>query len=374
MVLSPATQAYLAKMAKQSAAEVQKALSSKTPAQPVNKSLQRTIAYPQAPAIIAEANRDGHEEFYITRLLKALIMRDDSIAPYELEIVRKAMNETVDTSGGYLVPAQQSQEIIGLLYSKAVMRMLGAPVIPMTANTLEVPRITGGVTASYSGEAVSISESEQTLGMLRLVARELTCLVPVSNRLIADAGPRVEAMVRNDIAMKMAEVETQKFLLGVGGVEPLGLVNMSGVDVATSVTLANLDYDLVIDLINTVEEADSEATGFVATPTIVNTLRKLKDPTTGLYLWREALSQADMPTLLGRPCAVSNKAKSETTHYLATGNWQNEFVIGDRQAIEFAVSDQVRFESNQTVIRAIARHDCGARREQSFAVLPVTES
>ncbi len=51
------------------------------------------------------------------------------------------------TAGGFLVPEQYSAELIELLRPLAVVRRLGATVLPMPGGTLTVPKITGGASA-----------------------------------------------------------------------------------------------------------------------------------------------------------------------------------------------------------------------------------
>ena len=375
MALNAKQKAALDNIAKSHAASAIEGMSGRQQA-PIYKGMPPTFAYHQpgsAPAIITKSIGDG--EFFLTRLFKAQREHNPDFAPYEYEMIEKAQQSSADASGGVLVPTQHIPQLIDILYANAPIRQLGGTVIPMTGQTAEIPRVRGGATSAYGAENATISETEGNLGMLQLVARNLLCLVPVSNSLIADAGPAAEGMVRNMIAKSMGLTETQKGITGAGGVEPVGIVNNPDVTTQSSVTMANLDFDDILDMIKIVENEESELTGFLTTPSIKNVLRKLKDPTTGMYLWRDTLTQKDLDTLIGRPSACTTRCRNEdttTTHYIIGGNWQDEFVIGDRMTLEFDVSKERQFEKNITLIRCIARHDFAMRHPEAFVVLPVT--
>jgi len=377
MALNAKQKAALDSIAKSHAASAIEGMGGGRQAQ-IYKGVPPTFAYHQpgsAPTIISKSA--GDEQFFLTRLFKAQMNHGDfsRFAPYEYELIEKAQQTSADASGGVLVPTQHIPQLIDILYAKAPIRQLGGDVIPMTGQTAEIPRVRGGATSAYGAENATISETEGTLGMLQLVARNLLCLVPVSNSLIADAGPAAESMVRGLIARSMALMETQKGITGAGGVEPVGIVNNPDVTTASTVTAANLDYDDVLDIIKVIENEESECTGFLTTPSIKNILRKLKDPTTGMYLWRDTLTEKNLEQLVSRPATTTTRCRNEdttTTHYIIGGNWQEEFVIGERMTMEFAVSTERQFEKNITLIRCIARHDFAMRHPEAFVVLPVS--
>jgi hypothetical protein len=74
----------------------------------------------------------------------------------------KALNETIGEQGGYLVPVQQSTEIVDLLRTQAVVRQMpGVRVVPMTSDTMTMPRLSGGATAYWTSEGATMTTSQQ---------------------------------------------------------------------------------------------------------------------------------------------------------------------------------------------------------------------
>lgn len=373
MPLSKEQQDHLTALAKTAAEKVVKKITGgEGELTELQKAEQRSMAWPTPPAIIVK--EEGKEEFQLMRLFKALIHRDDRYAPFEVSVC-KAVEETSDTAGGYFVPYEQSPEIIDILYAKAVIRQMGVGIEPMKSMILEIPKLTGGATAVYQGEGDESDEQNIEAGMVKLIARELIVLLPVSNRWLADAGPSAEKKVRESIGRSMYLKENIAMLTGAGGASPLGLINMPNANVLSSVAVGSLDHDTVIDMVTETQNAESDITGFITTPTLAGVLRKVKDPVTGLYLWRDALDAKQLDILQGRPATITTTAKNPdttSTHYIIGCDWAGEVVIGERQGIEFAVSTDVNFKKNQTVIRALARHDIVARHEEAITIQPIT--
>lgn len=56
----------------------------------------------------------------------------------------KAMSATNPTAGGFLIPEVYLDEVIELLYSKTVIKELGARTIPLENGNLNIPRMTSG--------------------------------------------------------------------------------------------------------------------------------------------------------------------------------------------------------------------------------------
>jgi hypothetical protein len=148
-----------------------------------------------------------------------------------LDTEYKALNETVATAGGFLVPTQQSTEIVDLLRAQAVVRQMpGVRVIPMTSDTMTMPRLTGGATAYWGAEGSTLTTSQQTFGQLRWVARKLYAVIPVTKEMMNDSNPGIEQIVREDIAAALALKEDDAFIQGSGiGETPQGILN-SGIN------------------------------------------------------------------------------------------------------------------------------------------------
>jgi len=92
----------------------------------------------------------------------------------------KILEASEDSAGGVLVPTQHSTEVIELLRERAVFRSMGPTTVPMPTGSLQIPKITGGATATYIGESQNIVKTEQTTGMVNLSWKKLAAIVPIS--------------------------------------------------------------------------------------------------------------------------------------------------------------------------------------------------
>ncbi|GAF78529.1 unnamed protein product, partial [marine sediment metagenome] len=128
----------------------------------------------------------------------------------------KILEASDDTGGGVLVPTQHSSEIIELLRERAVFRAMGPTVVPMPTGSLQIPKITGGATATYIGESTNIVATEQTTGMVNLSWKKLAAVVPISNDFLRFETYGADSMIRNDLVASMADREDIAFIRGDG--------------------------------------------------------------------------------------------------------------------------------------------------------------
>lgn len=123
-----------------------------------------------------------------------------------------AVINTAADSGGALVPQNMRNEVIELLRDRTIVRKLGARSIPLPNGNLSIPRLAGGSTAGYVGEGQDVRASGASFDDVKLSAKTLICMVPVSNQLIGRAGFAVEQIILSDIISGIATREDKAFL------------------------------------------------------------------------------------------------------------------------------------------------------------------
>lgn len=199
-------------------------------------------------------------------------------------IMRKALAVSTDSSGGYLVPADVSRDVLmGLRARSAVMRM-GPTVVPLK-KSLDIVSLSMGASAVYLAENASIPVSEQTFVQSALLTpKELAALVPVSDRLLRDAddNPSVEDIVRRDLAEVLALRADLAFLRGTGaGGEPRGIRNTSSLTAAPSLGTNGRQpaFDDLKEVVAALRNANAPFSrpGWVFHPRTIGTLEKFKD-------------------------------------------------------------------------------------------------
>ncbi|MEL7893508.1 phage major capsid protein [Vreelandella neptunia] len=120
--------------------------------------------------------------------------------------------ETSAGSGGSLVPENLHNEVIELLRPKTIVRALGARSMPLPNGNLSMPRMSSGATSSYVGEGSDVLATEANTDDVKLNAKTMITLVPMSNQLIGRAGFQVEQLFLNDMLASMAVREDKGFL------------------------------------------------------------------------------------------------------------------------------------------------------------------
>jgi HK97 family phage major capsid protein len=314
------------------------------------------------------------------RWIKAVAERRYDVLEREHQRIKaehKALGIDPDTAGGYLVPVEQSNQVIELLRADSVVLPL-CRQLPLNRPTLTIPTQTGGATAYWVGENSTITASEPTFGQITLIAKKLGILVKLSNELLEDSDPAIDALIREDIA-RVAALEIDRVILegsGLGG-EPRGIL-YSG---ATTTPLnAKPTYAALSAAVYRVEAENvmpEPRWAWVFNPREKATLRQLEDTAGNLIFAgpgpaQQALGGAPPSTLLDYPWYTTTQiaidGTNETRMYF--GQW-NDVIVGMRKSLEIMASNQAgtAFADDQTWIRAILRMDVALRHPESIEVL-----
>lgn len=298
----------------------------------------------------------------------------------------KALSSGVGTAGGFIVPPAYSAELIELLRNQTAVRRLGADSVPMPTGSITIPKQTGTASFEYVGENMGNKASQPKVGNISLTFKKLRGTVPVSNDLLQFANPSADTMVRNDLLNGFRVKEDAVFLRSAGtSFSPKGLLSwcLAANKIAANgtVNLANVTTDLG-KVILALEEANVPFIrfGWVFAPRTRHYLMTVRDGN-GNFAFRPEMLQG---TLWGYPFVSTNQvpknlggASDESEVY---GVDYADVVIGEVNDITIDASTEAAyldengnlisaFANDQTVLRAIAKHDLGVRREESIAML-----
>ncbi|KKN90102.1 hypothetical protein LCGC14_0232150 [marine sediment metagenome] len=299
--------------------------------------------------------------------------------------IAKALQAGDFTAGGALIPPEFAAEIIDLLRSRSIVRAAGARVLPMNSGTLTIRKATGSSTASYVGESTDIAKTEPTVGQIVLNSKKLAAIVPISNDLLTfSSSPAADEFVRDDLVLSIATREDQAFLRDTGLQDtPKGLrywaqaANVSGTN-GTSAANVELDFKELIDDLEGNDVKMIRPVWFMA-PRSKNHLINLRD-TNGNLIFPDVRGAS--PTLYGYPVFVSTNIP---VNLAGAGNQSEVYfvdmidaIIGEATALEIAVDAsgaymesgtlKSAFSRDETLIRAISRHDFAVRHEESVAI------
>ena len=185
----------------------------------------------QAPGISIKAEPKQYTGAGMTRLVMSIAAAQGNVqdaakfAAEELndQSVSMAIN-TAAASGGVLIPQNLHSEVIELLRDRTIVRKLGARSIPLPNGNMALPRLAGGATASYTGEGKDAKTSEARFDDVKLTAKTMIAMVPISNQLIGRAGYNVEQLVLQDILTASSVREDKACMRDDGtGDTPVGM-------------------------------------------------------------------------------------------------------------------------------------------------------
>ncbi|WP_421205447.1 phage major capsid protein [Aeromonas enteropelogenes] len=292
---------------------------------------------------------------------------------------------TAAGSGGALIPENLHSEVIELLRPRTIVRKLGARVLPLPNGNLSMPGLTGGATSGYVGEGKDARATASSFGDVKLSAKTMITLVPISNQLIGRAGFNVEQLVLGDCIASMAVREDKAFLRDDGtndtptGFKPIATAAGRVIEWAGEANLTTIDTyldKLILNLMNS--DSMMITPGWGMSPRTWMKLFGLRDGN-GNKVYPEMASGL----LKGYPIAHTNTipanlgtGQNESEIYFA--DW-NDVVIGeqDNMTVDFSTEatyvdtngDLVSsFARNQSLIRLVGNHDVGFRHAEGLAL------
>ena len=348
---------------------------------------------------VAGLEGDPARKFSLARAFYAISTNDWKDAGFEKEVfaetAKKAMNTQDDSSGGFIVPTEVTNEIIEVLRPKSVLIELGATTFTgLTGGAYEIPAGKGGIVTYWVGEGMPLTESEESFGQVVLRPKEIGAMVRMSLNFAKRAMPDAENYVRGRLAKELGLGIDLAGLMGQGGdYKPLGLWYIPGIPVFNVGTGGNGGQFLpehIIDLEGKLEDADA-LEGKLAMcfhPKIRRKLMKTRVPqysgdTKGDYIYNQ-LGDADqlLRNFLGYPYSRTTQlptnlvagGDSDVTP-IFFGNWE-DFFIGQWGSFEIAAANQAKdvFEKRQMLLRITQEVDMNVGRKESFTKVPDAKS
>lgn len=113
--------------------------------------------------------------------------------------LRAVMTEGVSGDGGVTVPQNLYNEIIPLLRQASITRSLGVTTLPLPNGNLNLIKQNGAANFTWVGENKPIGNSKIGMGSIKLSAKKLAGIIPISNELLADSSIVADSFVRNEI-------------------------------------------------------------------------------------------------------------------------------------------------------------------------------
>jgi HK97 family phage major capsid protein len=297
----------------------------------------------------------------------------------------KVHQENVNSTGGFLVPEEFDNTIITLREKYGVFRA-NAKIVPMSTETIRIPRRTGGLTAYPVGETAAATESSKSWDQVQLTAKDWMVISRYTGQLNDDAVVNIGDDLAGECAYAFAKAEDQAGFVGDGSSTYAGIVglttkftnltgtiaNIAGLTVATgtgygtnwnSVTLA--DFNAVVGNLPQYAYVGGNAKWYCSQAFWGSVMQKLALAAGGNQVMN-IQGGSLTPMFLGFPVVIAQAmpVKSAVSQVACLfGDLSLAAKFGSRRetSIEFSreasVGSQSLWERNEIGIRAIERFD-----------------
>jgi HK97 family phage major capsid protein len=341
-------------------------------------SAQRSLYSPRAPGAKADGIFADRTEFMQALAMAAGKTRgtpEMSGKLGRLVEIQNSYGSEVPASGGFLIPETLRSQILEVAIEESIVRSR-ATVIPMSSLRLPIPMIDdtshvssilGGVICYWTEEGAALTESQAKFGRVYLDAKKLTGYAAVPNELLDDA-PAFSGFFDSSFPRAIAWFEDIAFISGTAPEEPLGFIGCpASVQVAkqSGQSAATILWENIVGMYARMLPTSLSKAVWIAS---IDTFPELATMalsvgTGGGPVWignfAGGTGGADTPpmSILGRPVIFTEKTPQLGT----TGDLDfvdlSYYLIGDRQQMQSAVSDQYLFANDKTAYRVIERLD-----------------
>ena len=254
-------------------------------------------------------------------------------AQHKIKEIQNSFGSTVPADGGFLIPETLRSELLRVSLEKALVRAGPASSrwrrspspsrwIDTTSNA---SNIYGGVTAYWTEEAASLTDSSPTFGRVKLEAKKLTAYSEIPNELFADSIISLEMFINEIFPEAIAWFEDLAFIGGSGVGEPLGFLNASAtvtVPKESGQPATSIVWENIVKMYARMLPSSLDSAVWVAH---IDTFPELATMalsvgTGGSAIWLNNGVQGPPMTILGRPVVFTEKVNTLGTRATSTSS------------------------------------------------------
>ena len=300
--------------------------------------------------------------------------RGDAANMERLTRVRNAFGSAAPSDGGFLVPEILRANLLRVALETAVVRPR-AMVLPMDSarvpfpsvdSTTNVGSVYGGITTYWTEEGAALTASSASFGRVILDAKKLTAYAEVPTELIQDSVIAFEAFLAQVFPEALAFSEDIKFMAGTGTGEPLGFINgAAAIAVAkqSGQPTKTIVWENLVGMYARMLPASLGRGVWIASidtfPQLATMALSVGTGGGPVWMGNYTYPGANTPpvSILGRPVFFTEKASVLGTvgdiNFVDLGY----YLIGDRQMMTAADSQDYKFANDLTAFRFTERLD-----------------
>jgi HK97 family phage major capsid protein len=280
--------------------------------------------------------------------------------------------------GGALVSTDRLDgQFIDLIRNRSAFLNSGLTMLSGLEGNVEIPKKLGSSQYFFVGENQDVANSKLQFGLVNLIPRTIGVRVPISRRMMIQASPDIEMLVRSDMAESVALGMDYTIGYGTGnGSQPLGIIKTTGIG---SVTLGGGtdkvfptslgggthncgDWGDYVDLETALaaNNLDAGSMRYIMNSVVRGGLKQtLRAQAAGSdYVIR------DDNSVNGYPVTVSNQMEQNDVLF---GNFA-DCVVGMWSGLDLVIDPYTQSANGQVILTVHQDFDLALRRPESFAL------
>jgi HK97 family phage major capsid protein len=289
----------------------------------------------------------------------------------------------VGTGGALVQSTVMGSQYVPPNYNVPCVVAAGARVLSGLQGNVQIPAMTAGKSWTWvNPENTAVASADPTFAQIPLTPKDVGTVVDISRRLLLQSTPAVDGLIRDDIAMAMANTIDAGAITGTGASgQPLGLLNNSNVPTAASLGTngGSLNWSALTYLPQLVGTAN-RLLGSLAFLTNAqaalhaNRTQRISGSIVPKYLF-DGIDENGLggSSCLGYPVHISQNVPSNLTKGSGTnlspllfGNW-NDLLIGEWGVLSILADPYTFSNTGALRITAFATVDVNVRYPQGFA-------
>jgi HK97 family phage major capsid protein len=176
--------------------------------------------------------------------------------------ILKALNEATNSSGGFTVPLEYSNQMLALVQQQT-MTMDDLDVRQMNSDVMYIPKVTGGTTAYWIAESGAMTESATQYGQITLTAKKIASLTMATSEVLEDNNV--------DLANHLLSQMSKDLALTIDGAVLTGSCATGSNSIATAAPFFGLyhtaSYTNAVDALGNANQTGAWGTGATLTGT-----------------------------------------------------------------------------------------------------------
>lgn len=273
-----------------------------------------------------------------------------------------AVSTNSGADGGYLVTPEMAETIVQTVTELSPMREL-ASVTTISTDSLDVIQDSALPQASWVAETAARGDTNTAqIAKNNISTFELMASPKATQKLIDDSAIDIEQWLAQRIGEAFASAEAAAFIGGNGTSAPKGILTYTAgtafgeIEQIDSGANGAVTADGLIELFYSLKDEYAKNATFLMSRSVMQSVRLLKNVTTGEYIWQPGLAAGAPDTLMGVPVRAATDMPAATTNSLsvAVGDFKRGYQIVDRQGIRvlrdpFTEKPYVKFYTTKRV-------------------------